>query len=108
MIRICILQGAQQPHKSRCLATRMGVVETLAIIGDFAFASAEVDRAWLKLRGYLDAYNCDPDEGAQIVIHAGDRAAQPTDTIEIRMMGAVERYTLLELRECWREVSETA
>ena len=106
MIRIHLRR--QDEALSRNLATRRGVVEVLAMIGDFAFSTSKTDRAWIRLGTFIDAYHCDEDEGCQIVIKASTPTAEPTDIIEIRMMGAVERYTLKELRECWREVSETA
>lgn len=101
MIRVQTIQGAQQPHPLRCIATRLGVVETLAIIADMLSQQNDVDGAYIKLRGYLNGYHSDPDEGVQIVIYHSERSARPTDTVEIRMMGAVERYDLTELRDCF-------
>lgn len=100
MIRILALCGRQEAHRTRCIATRRGVVESLAIIGDMLTGS-DVDGAWMKLRGYLDGYFADPEEGVQIVINHSDKSARPTDVVEVRMMGAVERYTLTELRDCF-------
>ncbi len=97
MIRVLATNG----KLCKRIATRKGLVETLAIISDMLDGS-ESDRAYIRLKKRLSGYTCNKGEHFLIVVKHSDMYARPDDRVEIRLHLAIERYTLQELRDCFQ------